>query len=99
MSWRKGPTVNRRRWKLVREAVLKRDGYLCQKCGVVSGDPEVDHVMPIAKGGAIWDLSNLQTLCAFPCHRDKTSVENQCQLTPERDAWKVVMADYLRMVK
>lgn len=37
---------------------------------------ECDHVIPIALGGAEYDLNNLQTLCE-KCHRKKTAREMQ----------------------
>lgn len=51
------------RWRLIRERILKRDGYVCQLCG----DDErarltVDHIVPRRLGGNDED-SNLQTLC------------------------------------
>lgn len=45
----------------LREAVLKRDGYKCLKCGSTT-DLEVDHVQPVALGGRT-EMGNLQTLC------------------------------------
>jgi 5-methylcytosine-specific restriction protein A len=35
---------------------------------------EIDHVVPIAAGGAEWDRVNLQGLCT-PCHSSKTAKE------------------------
>jgi hypothetical protein len=47
------------RWK-----VLKRDDYLCVKCGRRPPDVqlEVDHIRPVAKGGGN-GIENLRTLC------------------------------------
>ena len=41
---------------------------------------EADHILPLKEGGA-FDLSNVQTLCAVPCHREKTSEENRARFT------------------
>lgn len=41
---------------------------------------EADHVVPLIDGGA-FDLENVQTLCAVPCHRDKTAEENRIRFT------------------
>ncbi|WP_078530961.1 HNH endonuclease signature motif containing protein [Streptomyces sp. PsTaAH-124] len=64
----KGP--ERRSWdRVVRPRALARDCFACVLCGVREG-LEVDHVLPIAKGGS-WSLDNAQTLCRN-CHREKT---------------------------
>ena len=44
----------------------------------------MDHVTPLHKGGTLYDPLNLQTLCAFPCHAEKTRTET---MSPERLAW------------
>lgn len=58
----------------LREAIKQRDNYTCQKCGnSVYKEPnlllEVDHIIPIAKGGKT-EANNLQTLC-WRCNREK----------------------------
>ena len=54
------------------------------QCGGVDG-LEVDHVVPLDKGGAALDLGNLQTLCRG-CHIDKTDAE--AGRDPERREWR-----------
>ena len=49
--------------------VFKRDGYTCRLCRTSGGRLEVDHIVPVAKGGSD-SLLNLQTLC-YPCNRGK----------------------------
>jgi len=56
-------------WLEVREKALERDGYRCVKCGRPAN--EVDHIVPIALGGSMFDLNNLQSLCS-ECHKRKT---------------------------
>lgn len=51
-----------------REAVYKRDGYRCLKCGCTE-NLTLDHVLPRSKGGSN-EIENLQTLCK-PCNEDK----------------------------
>ena len=54
----------------MRFSIYKRDGYRCQHCGR-SGrfvDLEIDHIIPIAKGGKS-TYDNLQTLCKRCNHR------------------------------
>lgn len=46
----------------MRFAVYDRDHYRCRKCGRRTKDLEVDHIIPIAKGGKS-TFNNLQTLC------------------------------------
>lgn len=49
--------------------VLKRDHYRCRLCKATGIPLEVDHVIPVARGGSD-ALDNLQTLC-IPCNRGK----------------------------
>lgn len=64
----------------LRLAVLKRDGYVCQRCGhkvtkfrrrEFFGDPvgAVDHITARARGGRT-SIENLRTLCE-PCNASK----------------------------
>lgn len=46
----------------VRFSIYKRDHYRCKKCGIKINDLEIDHIIPIAKGGKS-TYDNLQTLC------------------------------------
>ena len=75
MSWRRGQRPSRRHWSKVRLLVLDRDSWRCQKCGKAGGRLEIDHIKPLEDGGAVYGLPNLQTLCRFPCHFDKTRRE------------------------
>lgn len=52
--------------------ILTRDHYKCQICGRTQNDGailEVDHIMPVSKGGLTTD-ENLQTLC-HECNQGK----------------------------
>ncbi len=53
----------------MRFLALKRDGYNCRLCGKAGSEPEVDHILPVSRGGAN-DMDNLQTLC-WVCNRGK----------------------------
>ena len=46
----------------MRFAIYSRDGYRCKMCGRKRDDLEIDHIIPIAKGGKT-TMNNLQTLC------------------------------------
>lgn len=63
-----------RPWRRLVEQVKRRDGYVCQKCGRVEPEGDCDHIVPEHKGGRTV-LSNLQWLCRYPCHRDKSERE------------------------
>lgn len=55
----------------MRFSIYKRDEYKCRNCGKKTNDLEIDHIIPIAKGGkSIY--SNLQTLC-HKCNQEKGS--------------------------
>jgi len=53
------------RWKTVRLEVLARDKHKCQiagtKCTTIAD--QVDHIIPVAYGGAWWDHDNLRASC------------------------------------
>ena len=72
-------------WARVRRQVFKRDGYRCRACGR-AGRLECDHKIPLHRGGAEFDLDNLQSLCRA-CHIAKTAVENS-RPDAERAAWR-----------
>ena len=89
------------RWKRLRPALLCEAGWRCQKCGL-PGNLQIDHVQPLAAGGAIWDPANLQTLCSS-CHYRKTAGENAVRQRrkprtegPRAKAWRAFVNE-LRM--
>lgn len=59
------------RYQQLRPKVLKRDNYRCHWCGIqlrrpgsdVGAPPHVDHVVPVALGGAPFDMANLVASC------------------------------------
>ena len=57
---------------VTRAAVLKRDGYRCQRCGIYAPEQmTVDHIQPESLGGSR-EPDNLQALCGR-CNRAKGS--------------------------
>lgn len=56
---------------LSRRALLMRDDYTCQYCGVQPGKEHLtmDHILPRSRGGRT-DWENVATACA-PCNRRK----------------------------
>ena len=66
-----------RPWRRARLAYLAAHP-LCVACtaaGRVTAAEEVDHITPVANGGAAWDEANLQSLCKS-CHSAKTMRES-----------------------
>lgn len=65
-----------RPWRRLRDAILRRDAYLCQ-CPECKGQGrlahEVDHIIPVTKGGTD-DPSNLQAINR-DCHKRKSAVD------------------------
>lgn len=55
----------------MRFAIYERDGYRCRKCGRKTDDLEIDHIIPISRGGKS-TYDNLQTLCRR-CNLEKGS--------------------------
>ena len=72
---------------------LERDGYRCRSCGR-AGRLEADHVVPLERGGAPWELDNVQTLCRG-CHIRKTRAERRPgrQSSPAVQRWANLVAD------
>lgn len=59
----------------MRFAIYDRDHYRCRKCGRRTNDLEVDHIIPIAKGGKS-TFDNLQTLCHRCNYKKGSSIED-----------------------
>ncbi|RMG71918.1 MAG: HNH endonuclease [Chloroflexi bacterium] len=59
-------------WMRIREAQLKREPLcrICYKDGRLVAATEVDHIVPLCKGGND-NRDNLQSLCC-DCHKIKT---------------------------
>lgn len=67
---------NSRRWRRLRLQHLNRHP-LCAKCqelGDLTPATEVHHLRRVSEGGAMWDMSNLQSLCRV-CHTRETNLE------------------------
>ncbi|WP_462394332.1 HNH endonuclease [Lentilactobacillus parabuchneri] len=56
-------------WKKISKRVFERDHYTCAYCGKVGGKLDVDHMMPVSRGGTS-EMSNLITACQH-CNRQK----------------------------
>ena len=72
-------------WRQIRYLALKNTGGRCQCCGASASDGitlHVDHIQPLARGGAPLDLGNLQVLCA-DCNVGKGSWDD----TDWRNHW------------
>jgi 5-methylcytosine-specific restriction endonuclease McrA len=85
-SWDGGSST---RWRVFRAAVLARDHYRC-----TIGDPgctesaplaggHVDHVIPLSRGGAKYDMSNARAACAH-CNISRGSSTPAPQPAPRR---------------
>lgn len=82
-AWDHGGRSSRQRgygWqhRRLREQLLRQEP-LCRLCQQktpprVTPATIADHIVPIAKGGAVHDIDNLQPLCA-PCHQDKSNAD------------------------
>jgi len=68
---------SRRPWRELREYVLSQNPIcvMCQSRGLTVLAEEVDHIVPMSKGGEPYDLDNLQPLCKS-CHSRKTAVDD-----------------------
>ena len=77
-----------KRWKVLRMAILERDGFRCKDCGC-GGRLEVDHVKPVRTNPELsYDPINLQALCPS-CHTKKTRIEcGHKPLADDRQEWR-----------
>ena len=80
--------ISNSRWERLRRQVFAHDGYRCRSCKA-AGRLEADHIVPLHKGGAVYDIRNLQTLCR-DCHIKKTADENS-PTSPERREWSAYL--------
>lgn len=64
------------RWQQVRLSMLALNP-LCARCGRHATD--IDHRIPVNKGGSVWGLANLVALC-HSCHSSKTRRVDQLGL-------------------
>jgi len=53
--------------EIIRKEVFNRDNGFCYHCGQFDNKWQVDHIVPVSKGGGGCGLDNLQTLCN-ECH-------------------------------
>ena len=51
-----------KKYRYLRKAVMRRDGWRCRYCGIKAKAIEVDHVQPWSKGGRD-SMENLVTAC------------------------------------
>ena len=69
----------------LRALLLRQLPIRCPLCGFTftePGDVQVDHIVPIAMGGAVWDMSNVRLLCA-PCNQGRgAALANGVPFTP-----------------
>jgi len=72
---KKGRLYDTARWKRVRRRQLARELF-CRSCAEEGRDElatQVDHIVPLERGGAPFDPENLQSLCATH-HSMKTNL-------------------------
>lgn len=65
------------RWRRVR-LLFMQEHPICKRCrkkGFLVVAEVVDHIVPMARGGAQYDDDNLQSLCK-KCHDRKTATED-----------------------
>ena len=76
----------------IRKDVLSKEPFCreCRKQGKLHRAYEVDHIIPLHKGGDATDLSNLAPLCA-ECHKTKTARDmgHRERVTIGADGWPI----------
>lgn len=85
-----------KRWQVLRQQILERDGWACVDCGQTRGRLEIDHIQPVrSRPDLAFDPANCATRCS-PCHTRKTRIEcgHPAPIqSPERNAWAKAVAD------
>ena len=84
--------LDSRRWRQLRKRALERAGYRSELSGR-AGVLEVDHRVPIARGGELYDFDNLQVVTRSE-HIEKTRRENE-RHDPARDEWRRLVAELM----
>ena len=87
---RRHRVLDGRRWARVRKLALHRAGYRSELSGR-AGRLEVDHIVPLHRGGDPYALDNVQVLTRDE-HIAKTRAENT-RPDAERDAWRRLVAE------
>ena len=60
-------------WQGLRFRLFKERYGICASCGRMCKDPwTLDHIIPLALGGEMWEPDNLQILCE-KCNKEKTA--------------------------
>jgi hypothetical protein len=78
------PVIARTISPQLRNEILERNGFTCQRCGAGVGDPDpfnsnrkvrlhIDHIKPISQGGTD-DKDNLRVLCSA-CNQGRANVQ------------------------
>lgn len=70
-------------WRSQRREARKRDNYTCVDCGIseseYGSELSVHHIIPFRNFNGDWEkanqLSNLVSLCEYPCHRRRHSTK------------------------
>ena len=71
--------ITGRRCQQIRRGVALDAGFICQSCGRLTADGEVDHIIPLHLGGQE-SSSNRQWLCV-ECHESKSKGEGDLRAT------------------
>lgn len=91
---RSNRTLTGRPWRRLRDAIMERDGHMCQ-CDKCKGSKliahEVDHIKPLSQGGGD-DPDNLRAMHR-DCHEEKSKREANGGYEPKQqigpDGWPV----------
>ena len=76
-------------WRKVRQHVLERDERKCQLRlpGCRGQATEVDHIVDVAVGGALYDPDNCRAVCGA-CHRRRSNTKRQrSRQSPPSQEW------------
>jgi 5-methylcytosine-specific restriction enzyme A len=78
----RGASTSSSAWKQLRLLILRRDNRQCRiaDTGCEGLANEVDHILPVARGGSEFDPANCRAVCQ-KCHRSKSAREGGTALS------------------
>ena len=79
MHWREAKKARSSyKYRMFRKRMRNQEPLcrICKTKGIIKAGKELDHIVPLSKGGALMSENNVQHLCK-ECHDEKSDAENR----------------------